>query len=172
MKPTIVIVLVVLMILSSACGTSPEVIASQTATAATATALASLPKAGHWEGEIVQFDITLDGRINNFRMVTKTDLFSCGIKVQEIVIKQDNTFAYRQLDPLNNLSKVEKEFLTANKLATVIETDKGEEFEIARINGKFESATSLTGDVWILSCEGKVFAPGAQGTWIAEWKKP
>ena len=194
MKPITFITLVLLMILSSACGPSPEEIATQTAiaeiaiatqtavavstiaaetsVAATATAVASAPKPGHWEGSIVLFEVTPDGRINNLRIVPNTDLSSCGIEVQEIVIEQGNTFAFTQLDPLNHLSKDEKEFLTANKLATVITTDKGEEFEILRINGRFDSATSGVGEIYILSCNGRVLAGGARVTWNAEWKNP
>src|SRR5215208_1324606 len=97
MKPFTIITLVTLMILFSACGPSPEVIATQTA-------VASAPKPGHWEGSKppVTFDVTSDGRIKNFEMTIPFALDKCIITIDGVPIESDGTFVISEMAPTNS----------------------------------------------------------------------
>jgi len=184
MKPMTVIYFVVLTLLSSACSPSPETANTQTTEAqvavATQTPIATtpttiivpVPKPGHWAGSTFEFDVTPDGHIKNLRTGDNSNIFICKIIVDDLTIEQDNTFIFSQFDPLSDLTQKEKEFLKTNSQVTVVATDKGEEFEILRITGEFDSDTSLSGDINLLSCLGKVYASGMKTTWNAEWKNP
>lgn len=184
MKPMTVIYFVVLTLLFSACSPSPETantqttetqvaVATQTSIATTPTTIVvPVPKPGHWAGSTFEFDVTPDRHIKNLSTGDSSNFSICKIKVDEIVIQQDNTFVFSQLDPLTNVAEKEKEFIKANSKVTIVQTDKGEEFEVLRITGKFDSSTSLSGDINLLSCLHNIYANGMKTTWNAEWKNP
>jgi len=122
------------------------------------------PKAGHWEGEVddikSSFTVTTDGNIQNLEMIWKQGSVSCKVAVNEIPVKADGTFTLIQ---------------------PATSSGTGETIDDAmRIDGAFNSTTSMTGTLTLKVCEDYVLIAvdasgkevGATRSLSAEWKGP
>ncbi|MFN8490885.1 MAG: hypothetical protein U0350_25050 [Caldilineaceae bacterium] len=164
--------------------------------APTSTPLAT-PKIGHWEGKpSISFDLTSAGEISNFKItVSIPQLGDCEISIEKFaiavsaqqqgtrclqdgticfanIIKPDGTFMDTAFIKDINVPETTKSFMKDNNLwPTPVQTGAGEMFEMARISGKFESPTTLTGDYKILICQDQFTTPAEEGAWQAEWKR-
>ena len=167
-------------LLSTACGPSPEAIATQTAVAvsatqaarsqaatatqaavskaATATYVASTPKTGHWAGDsAVSFEIDPHGNITNFSMeIEMGPAGKCQVSSMDVAtaIKADRTFSIVFGD-----KKVTK--------------DGGN-----TIQGKFTGSTTVTGSysklIFCIGPSGKaaIYSRAKEGAWTAKWVSP
>jgi hypothetical protein len=179
--PLLVTVTLIVFFLTNCGASSPAPVAEAPAAAATISlpttipqtptpTLPSGPKPGHWEGiPSISFDVSADGKITNFAMT----LSSCKVAAKALTIAKDNTFVLSETTPMNPMLEIG--FKTIKQpVPEVTKTASGDVVETGHVNGKFDSATTLTGTYKILVCKGPDTVSVAlnEGSWKAEWKSP
>jgi photosystem II stability/assembly factor-like uncharacterized protein len=133
-------------------------------------------KAGHWEGTpSVSFDVTANGDIRNFKMISSIGTGRCTVEVNEIPAQADGSFIYTTLIKEDNYwPGADRASLRAkNVWPTPVVTDDGPMVEAIRIGGMLNTPTTLSGTFKILVCGNTQILP-AEGkgveAWSATWK--
>jgi hypothetical protein len=171
--------------LVAGCGGSPSAPVSE-APAAQATSIPpttappspthqSGPKAGLWEGDKpkVSFEVSSDGKIRNFTMEAPIGGGTCNIKAEkEIPIEANGTFLFVQSIEAN---KIDKNLLglaqAMGNAPEVTKTPSGDMIDLQRIEGKFDSDTTLTGSFKLHACgDNFTFSSEPSSPWKAAWK--
>ena len=152
-------VIVVLLLLATGCGSAPTPTATPTNTpsptltstptsAFTPTPLPQ-PKAGHWKGDNVSFDVTDGETLYNFRLTTGNSFSGCEFTFNSVVLEPDGGFQ-RGGKSRNG--------------------DGTPEFIANTFTGKLISSTEMSGEYSkILYCGNSVFFSTGIGGWKATW---
>lgn len=134
------------------------------------------PQAGHWEGQpSVSFEVTANGHINNFKIVTPLGGGTCTLQLQEeIIIETDGTFVFAESVQMTESMQgfVDLAKTLGGATPVVTQSDAGQMIEAFNISGKFDTPTNLSGAYRIMICGNNITVPAQKGAWSAEWKGP
>ncbi len=137
---------------------------------------ANAPQPGHWQGgSAVSFDVLSNGNLRNFKLDAYIPGGShCKLALDQIVIQPDNTFVYTNLIKESSYWPGESDTYKAKGIwPTPVMQGNDAMVEALRINGLFDSTTTVTGTYRILVCEDQhfIWAKGqGTSTWSAAWQ--
>ncbi|MFH1674561.1 MAG: hypothetical protein ABIF87_14205 [Pseudomonadota bacterium] len=139
------------------------------------------PKVGYWEGDpFVSFRVTDDGNITDFKMSFSQGSIRCSIEIGKFEVGKDGSFGTKSFVPEKNYRL--SGFMAKDKdkiyMPEIVTIEKEKMVEVQRINGKFDSAVTVTGSFRYLVCEDQQFfwfkdSEEVKGRkWSAKWVRP